>query len=158
TTSSQTGPNLIYRVEGPQTIANVECELREIEIQRPTHLQIPVRPKKWWFGGEAALIQLLITWGKQHANATLVTHVGEDEDPAGQLEQLVKRPFGLVGLWMARDVTDRKCVRALKIPANRASEPVIDLMWQGRREPRSPEQRSLWGDGDEDRWEAPSVS
>src|SRR3954449_6052802 len=112
--SSSTVEGPIYRVEGPQTIADVERELSEIEAMRPAQLQVPLRPKKWWFGGEAALIQLLITWGKRDANATLVTHIAEDEDPLGQLQQLVKRPFGLVGAWMARDVTDRKVLRQLK--------------------------------------------
>lgn len=158
TPSSQATVGRVYRVEGPQTIANVERELGEIEALKPTHLQLPVRPKKWWFGGEAALMQLLITWGRQHDTATLVTHIAEDEDPATQLESLVKRPFGLVGVWMARDVTDRRCDRALKVQANCASEPVLDLMWRGRREPRRPEQRSLWGEDDDDRWEAPSVT
>src|SRR3954449_10083512 len=107
--SSSTVEGPIYRVEGPQTIADVERELSEIEAMRPAQLQLPVRPKKWWFGGEAALIQLLITWGRQHENATLVTHIAGDEDPAAQLENLVKRPFGFVGAWMARDVTDLRC-------------------------------------------------
>src|SRR4051812_34424148 len=111
----------IYRVEGPQTIADVERELSEIEARRPARLQVPVRPKKWWFGGEAALIQLLITWGRSRPDATLVTHISETEDPMVQLEHLVSRPFGLVAVWMVRDVTDRACVRALKVPANRSS-------------------------------------
>jgi hypothetical protein len=148
----------VYRVEGPQTIAGIEQELAGIEALRPERLLVPVRPKKWWFGGESALIQLLITWGRRQENATLVTHIAKGEEPAGQLEQLVKRPFGLVGVWMARDVTDRRCARALKVLANQASEPVIDMMWRGRRDPRSAGQRSLWGEGDDDAWEAPHVS
>jgi hypothetical protein len=155
TPSSQAVSSPVYRIEGPQTIADVERELREIEAQKPTHLQLPLRPKKWWFGGEAALIQLLITWGRQHVNATLVTYVAEDEDPAGQLEQLVKRPFGLVATWMARDVTDRKGGRALKVLANRASEAEIDLMWFGRTPQQEPRQPLLWG---ADESEAPEVT
>src|SRR4051794_40735636 len=119
----------IYRVEGPQTIADVERELLEIEVSRPGRLLVPVRPKKWWFGGEAALIQLLITWGKSWPDATLVTHVSDAADPTPQLKHLVSRAFGLVAVWMARDVTDRACRRALKVPANKASEAEIDRMW-----------------------------
>lgn len=156
TTSRQAVSSPVYQIEGPQTIADVERELREIEAQRPTYLQLPIRPKKWWFGGEAALIQLLITWGRHDTCATLVTHIGEDEDPAGQLGQLVKRPFGLVGAWMARDVTDRKVERKLKGQANRASESVIDLMWRGRRDVRDTNQPLLWGE--DEMWEAPNVS
>jgi len=148
----------IFRVQGPQTITDVERELLDVEALRPLQLQVPVYPGKWWFGGEAALIQLLITWGRQRENATLVTHIANDEDPAGQLKQLVKRPFGLVGTWMARDLTDRGRSRSLKVEANRASEAIIDLMWRGRRDPRNVDQPSLWGDADDDRWEAPSLS
>lgn len=158
TENSSTVLRPVFRIEGPQTIAEVERELTELEKAGPSDLLIPVRPKKWWFGGEAALIQLLITWGSRTPDATLVTHIAEDEDPIGQLEQLVKRPFGLVAAWMARDLTDRKCLRALKVRANLASEPVIDLMWRGRREVRSADQLSLWDDADDDRWEVPSVS
>src|SRR5262249_2375078 len=133
TLSSATAEGPIYRVEGPQTIADVERELSEVVALRPARLQVPVKPRKWWFGGEAALIQLLITWGKSRPDATLVTHVKETEDPEVQLEHLVGRPFGLVAVWMARDVTDQACRRALKVPANRASEAEIDLMWFGRQ-------------------------
>ena len=108
---------------------------------------MPVRPKKWWFGGEAALIQLLITWGKSRPETTLVTHIGETEDPANQLEHLVGRASGLVAVWMARDVTDRAGGRALKVRANRASDAEIDRMWFGRRQKES-QQPLLWGDTD----------
>src|SRR5438128_400678 len=107
----------VSRVEGPQTIADVERQLSQIEERRPEYLQVPVKPGKWWFGGEAALIQLLITWGKRHPNATLVTHIPEAEDPRIQLERMVSRAFGLVAVWMARDVTDRVRGRALKVTA-----------------------------------------
>jgi hypothetical protein len=157
TTSNSAVEGSIYRVQGPQTIADVERELTEIEAQRPLRLQVPVRPGKWWFGGEAALIQLLITWGRQHANATLVTHIGETEAPTKQLERLVSRPFGLVAVWMARDVTDRAGSRALKVPANRASEAEIDRMWFGRRMQPEVCQPTLWA-GTEDDLESPEVA
>jgi hypothetical protein len=148
TPSSAVVDGPIYRIEGPQTISDVERELSEIEAVRPARLQVPVKPKKWWFGGEAALIQLLITWGKSRPDATLVTHVSDAEDPAIQLEHMVARAFGLVAVWMARDVTDRAGTRALKVAANRASETEIDLMWFGRRRHES-HQPSLWGGTDD---------
>ena len=138
------GPMLI--IEGPQTIAEVEDELSKVETKRPGSLLVPVRPKKWWFGGEAALIQMLITWGCSRPDATLVTHIAEGEDPMGQLTNLVSRPFGLVAAWMAHNVTDRTGTRALKVVANKASELEIDMMWFGRRG-RQKEQAQLtfWG-------------
>jgi hypothetical protein len=158
TADAPTVPVPVFRIEGPQTIADVERELKELAAARPSHLLLPVRPKKWWFGGEAALIQLLVTWGRRDPEATLVTHIPEDQDPSIQLGHLLKRPFGLVGAWMARDVADLKLTRPLKVQANRTSEPVIDLMWRGRRDPGSAGQLSLWGEEDDDRWEAPNVS
>src|SRR5947207_14673740 len=107
----------VYRIEGPQTIAEVERELSEIHVCRPEYLQVPVKPGKWWFGGEAALIQLLVTWGRRHPKATLATHIGETEEPGTQLVRMVGRAFGLVAVWMARDVTDRARGRALKVAA-----------------------------------------
>ena len=147
------GPALA--IEGPQTIADVERELSEVQARRPARLVVPVRPKKWWFGGEASLIQLLVTWGRSRTDATLVTHVGEGEDPAAQLTSLVSRPFGLVAVWMARDVTDRKGTRDMKVAANKASESELDLMWFGRRGRQEVRQPLLWG-GDEA--EAPEVT
>lgn len=135
----------VYRIEGDQTIADVEREIAEIAARPRTRLLLPVRPKKWWFGGEAALIQLLITWGKLCPDATLVTHVGEHEDPTLQLSHLVGRAFGFVAVWMARDVADRSQRRALKVLANKLSEKEIDLMWFGRRR-RESLQPSLFGD------------
>jgi hypothetical protein len=141
-----TVPPLAFRIEGPQTISKVEQELTELEAAKPTHLLIPVKPKKWWFGGEAALIQLLVTWGRRSPDTTLLTHIADGDDPRGQLANLVSRPFGFVASWMARDITDRKGVRALKIAANSASEQVIDLMWYGRDGHEGKRQPSLWGD------------
>jgi hypothetical protein len=146
TSDLQTAPGSMVSVQGPQTIADVERELSEVELKRPARLLIPGKPQKWWFGGEAALIQLLITWGRSRPDATLVTHIAEGEDPTAQLTRLVSRPFGLVAVWMARDVTDRNGTRALKVAANRTSESQIDLMWQGRRgQQEDAAQGSLWG-------------
>lgn len=147
--TGQAAPGQLLRIEGPQTIADIERELADVDRLRPSHVLLPVRPKKWWFGGEASLIQLLISWGRRQPEATLVTHVGADEDPGTQLRHLVRRPFGLVAAWMARDVTDRPGTRAIKAAANAASEEVIDLMWHGRRAPGAAERPSLWGEDDE---------
>ena len=95
TPSVPTAEAAVYRVEGPQTIADVERELADIEALRPERLLVPVRPKKWWFGGESALIQLLITWGRRQENATLVTHIAEGEEPAGQLRAARQAPVRL---------------------------------------------------------------
>jgi hypothetical protein len=148
TGDTQSIPGPTFRIEGPQTIADVERELSALQMIRPSHLQVPVRPKKWWFGGEAALVQLLITWGKGRPDTTLVTHIGEAEDPTTQLEHMVGRPFGLVSVWMARDVTDRAGERALKVLANRVSDAEIDLMWFGRRR-LAVRQPSLWAGTDD---------
>src|SRR3954447_26378718 len=69
-------------IEGPQTIADVERQLSVLETERQARLLLPVRLKKWWFGGEASLIQLLVTWGRSRPDTTLVTHIKDGEDPA----------------------------------------------------------------------------
>lgn len=75
----------ILHVTGPQTICDVERELCFVEANRPSQLLLPVKPKDWWVGGEASLIQLLITWGRRSPDATLLTYLQQGQDPKEHL-------------------------------------------------------------------------
>ena len=94
-----------FNIQGPQTIENVEVELRRVLQERPVTITLPKKPTHWWFGGEAALAQLLITWSRRVPNSSLRTYAG---DPSKIIHGLASRMFGFVGLMMARDVSDHE--------------------------------------------------
>jgi hypothetical protein len=136
----------VLRIQGPQTIRDVERELDSLVNGDHERLLLPVKPHRWWMGGEAALIQLLATWGTRQPEAALVTHVNEGEEPATQLQRLVRRPFGFVASSMSHRVTDLSQARSLRVAANRESDRVIEGMWGRSDGP----QRTLWEDAEDD--------
>jgi hypothetical protein len=151
--------NDTMQIQGNQTIAEIERELRLLCEKCPQYLQLPVTPRKWWFGGEASLVQLIITWGVRTPNATVATHIGEEEEPEVQLKRLAARPFGFVATWMAQEVVDRAKKRALKLVANRFANDQIIRMFRGNQWRSSEQQGTLWGGGEEGHgWETPSLA
>jgi hypothetical protein len=57
------------------------------------------------FGGEAALIQLLFTWAKQHPRGRLwLKFAGSDEDLARSIDKYSNRAFGFVAMLMASEI------------------------------------------------------
>ena len=96
----------MIRITGPQNPAVIEQELATLLANPSDYLQLPVHPKEWWFGGEAGLVQLAITWARIRENSVLVTHVKKDEDPAIQLESMSRRLFGFVAMLIANEIVD----------------------------------------------------
>lgn len=103
----------MLNIQGSQTVAQFEAELRELHKSRPHELRLPVHPKDWWLGGEHGLIQLAIKWARLSDEARLLTHIGDDEEPAGQMRSMARRIYGFVALMMAiryfRSVRNSKC-------------------------------------------------
>lgn len=97
----------MLRITGPQTLDKVEAELDRLSANPEKEIQIPVRPQKWWLGGELALVQLTATWARLQPEATLVTHIAPDEDPERQLKALSRRLFGFTSLLLADEIVDR---------------------------------------------------
>jgi hypothetical protein len=97
----------MLRITGPQTLDKVETELERLSASLEREIQIPVRPQKWWLGGELALVQLTATWARLQPEATLVTHIAPNEDPERQLKTLSKRLFGFTTLLLVDDIVDR---------------------------------------------------
>jgi hypothetical protein len=136
----------IFEIKGRQAISDIETELAALNKQRPKRLLLPTNVSDSAIGGEAALIQLIATWGAASADATLVTHVKDEEDPTGQLRKLAKRPSGFLAIWMADSISDRSGKRDLKVIANSCSESVFTGMWHGRDDRSG--NRALFDDGD----------
>jgi hypothetical protein len=133
-------------IKGRQTIPNIEAELAALDQQRPKRLLLPTNFSDSAIGGEAALIQLIATWGVHHPDATLVTHIQREEDPTVQLTRLAKRPSGFSAIWMADSVTDRVGERNITVNANACTEPQFTTMWYGKDDRSGA--RSLFDDGD----------
>lgn len=133
-------------IKGRQAIPDIEAELSALDRLRPRRLLLPTNFTDSAIGGEAALIQLIATWGVQHSDATLITHVQRDEDPTVQLTRLAKRPAGFSAIWMADSVTDKVGERNITVKAITCSEPQFTRMWYGK-DGRS-RVRSLFDDGD----------
>lgn len=136
----------ILEIRGSQAISNIELELAALDKQRPKRLLLPTNISDSAIGGEAALIQLIATWGAATADATLVTHIKDEEDPTVQLTKLAKRPSGFSAIWMADSVSDRTGKRDIKVVANSCSEAVFKSMWHGRDEKSA--SLPLFDDGD----------
>lgn len=139
-------------ISGSQTIPNIESELSLLDLKNPKRLLLPTNHSDSAFGGEAALIQLIATWGVRRPDATLVTYIQQDEDPLVQLTKLAKRPSGFSAIWMADSVTDRLGEKDLTVKANTCSESQFTSMWYGSRS----RTRSLFDD--EDQYIAPALT
>jgi hypothetical protein len=133
-------------IKGPQAIPNIEAELAALDQQHPKRLLLPTNFSDSAIGGEAALIQLIATWGVYHPDATLVTHIQREEDPTGQLTKLAKRPSGFSAIWMADSVTDKVGERNITVNAIACTESQFTKMWYGKNDP--PGTRSLFDNGD----------
>jgi len=74
---------------------------RQPEQDIETHHQITGAS----LGGEAALIQLFLTWAKQHPTGRLHLKIDSEDDGLGRLlEKLSKKAFGFVSMLMADDI------------------------------------------------------
>lgn len=93
-----------FAIEGPQTVDTVEVELRAIHRQKPTSLILPKKPKDWWFGGEGALAQLVITWARLQPEGVVLPVGSAGRDPQGYVAALAKRLYGFVALMMSGDI------------------------------------------------------
>ena len=144
----------LLKIQGPQSIPDIEAELTELDEQRPHRLLLPTKLTETAIGGQASLIQLILTWGTRHADTTLVTHIKSGEDPAGQLTKMAKQPFGFSAIWAADTVTDLSGERDLRVEANVCSEQQFAMMWRGQASRSG--QQSLFGEGDP--YFAPEVS
>jgi len=119
------------RIEGPQTIGNVEVELRDLRASLSSHLLLPVTLKNWLIGGQASVIQLLLTWGRCVRDPVLLVHAHKELEAVNQLDTLVKRPFGFVGAAMASEVASRMGTTLFTSVANQFIDREIDNIWQG---------------------------
>lgn len=146
-------PEVRVDITGAQTIQRIEEELSEINSLQPTRLRLPLKLESRQFGGEASLLQLLITWARQRPNTTLETYLSarnldDDSDVDGKLRKLVEKPFGLVALCMSRDVADTNG-QLFTEEANTNVSKELELFFSSRRQSS---QLELWGDGT-DRWD-----
>lgn len=86
-------------------VSKVEEYLDEIEEQPEQDIEIHEKIKGAVLGGEAALIQFLITWAEQHPGGRLLLRgIEKDSESARDIEQFSKRAYGFVAMLMAGDV------------------------------------------------------
>ncbi|MBX3412597.1 MAG: hypothetical protein KF708_07910 [Pirellulales bacterium] len=126
----------MLRIVGPQSPAQVEEELRLIVAAPGEHLQLPVRPREWWLGGELGLTQLAVTWSRLTEDSVLVTHIAPEEQPADQLRAMARRVFGFTALLMAHEIVDRSedGSRSLRKDAYEQCRQVVEMMFRPIRD------------------------
>lgn len=86
----------VHRVGGKSlTISGIEHMFDQIDLRHPgDHILLPTQAKGLAVGGEAALVQWLITWAQSPEPFVLRTHATSNVDP--QLDKLARRLYGLV--------------------------------------------------------------
>ena len=91
------------RIPGKATIAACERLLLELDSgKRASPLTIPTRLKHTAAGGEAAVLQFLITWAQRQADPTCKTFATSPED--AQVSKISKRLHGLVAILSSNKV------------------------------------------------------
>lgn len=83
------------RVGKSMTIAAAEGLLSGIVRTANARARIPTRGQHNQAGGEAAVVQALITWAQASTSCSLQTFVPTTADPDGQIEALTRQFFGL---------------------------------------------------------------
>lgn len=119
------------RIEGPQTIDGVEAELKSLYQSQSCRLLLPVNLQKAYVGGQAALIQLIVTWARRNQKPVLLTHAATADDANQQLDTLAGRPFGFVALALAEDVVPRTVEASFRSLAKSKVDDEIRKIWLG---------------------------
>ncbi|MBE7456484.1 MAG: hypothetical protein HS102_07630 [Planctomycetia bacterium] len=101
------------KISGDHDIAAAEKLLRIIG-GCSTDVLLARKLGRWRLGGQAALMQALMTWARFNPGASSVTHVQLNEDPTVQLTNLLRKPHAFVGLLMANDIVDLSGRRSLR--------------------------------------------
>ncbi len=131
-----------FPIDRAQNIRTVEDELAALTRDRPHELLLPVDLDESSVGGEAALIQLVITWARMHDDSYLFTHVQEPKEVVlrgkpdasnadRQLERMSERGFGFVALMMAKDIVSRSGLRSLRQLAHLKCKTRVERMIDG---------------------------
>ncbi len=94
----------VFQVDRSQSIEQVERELDKLAAQQDVDLRVPTRLKKNAIGGDAALIQLVVTWTRMNPNGALVTHIQPQHDSEPQLKHMIYKGYGFVAALLAKRV------------------------------------------------------
>jgi hypothetical protein len=111
----------------PARATIAECERHLLELDGSigaVPLEIPTNATYLAAGGEAALIQLILTWAQGQERPLLYTYAGDEADP--QLETLTERLYGVVAAFACSSARGRRrtvdVTRKLKELARRRLE------------------------------------
>jgi hypothetical protein len=83
------------RIGKSMTVAAAEALLCELAQTPSPLMRIPTRSQHHQAGGEAAIVQALITWSQSVERPQLVTHVPDASDSDDQIGALTRQFFGL---------------------------------------------------------------
>ncbi len=89
-------------VQGSESIAAVEKYLEQLSSSPSNaNLKLPTRLRDDKLGGKAALMQLIVAWGRRNRTARLTTHIQNLGDAETQIGNLLDEDHGLLALIMA---------------------------------------------------------
>jgi len=124
----------LLRIFKAQNVNEVESHLDDLQSADAPSLQLPVKLKTDSIGGEAALIQLVITWAKRNPEKLLVTHVQQSHDPDVQLKRLTNTGFGFVACLMSKEIVTLDESKSLSRVAYDLASKRVDKMCLGPKE------------------------
>lgn len=118
------------------SIEDVEAyltRLSQIPVQSRCELRISQRLESRQFGGQASLIQFLITWSKHKGARRLITYVSKLGLANAQLRKHMVQDHILACTLLASDISDSKGKTSLKSEAHDAAKYRIEKMERGIR-------------------------
>lgn len=124
-------PARILRITASQNVDRIEENLKILQETTSIDLLLGKNLKDWQIGGQAALMQFFITWSKKCPNARLRTFINPSDRAEIQINELIRKPFGLVAFLMAPEVLRLKGEESLKKVAYPAAARQIAEMSKG---------------------------
>lgn len=89
------------------TVDDAERMLDGIPRTSSDPMRVPTRGKHLQAGGEAAIVQAHITWGRDREVTTLRTWVEGADDTDGQIDALSRQFFGISAILLSDHISDR---------------------------------------------------
>ncbi|HET6879998.1 MAG TPA: hypothetical protein VFI31_07575 [Pirellulales bacterium] len=121
-------------------VADIEQGIRALGIVGQPELRLPERIERSAFGGEAALIQYIVTWARRFQSGRLLTDIPASaaapghSDPPAEATRLCRWPYGFAAALMASDVIANDGKTSVRNVTNRECGRVVDGMSRSLRE------------------------
>lgn len=124
----------VLEIGSQATIPIVESYLEQLNAATFSELRLPKKPiKSAALGGDAALIQCILTWARTNPNGSVITplELGNGDDEARSLKHLASRSYSFIAMLAASDVLAADQSTSIRTRTNRACSGRVDAMAEG---------------------------